>query len=316
MSEARTRVPLAREPLVHFVVLGALLFAANVLFVDDGAGHRPREDASETDAKRIVLSASHRAELAAQWEDRTGRPAREADVERMVHQWIDREILYREAIAMGLHEDDMVVRNQVISKLTVAFQSLAAIPTPSEDQLRAYLASHRELYARPPRYDIVHVFAPSSAREPDPNAEASVRAYLEQIEAGADPLELGPRFAKGRRFRLRTQTKLAAIFGEDFAERLVAVEPGTWVALPSRHGWHGVSITKVHPPTPARFDELRERLWADWEREQRQSDVRRQVLRLREDYEIELPDGTVMRASELPAESVGDPVEVGGRDGG
>ena len=310
MSEASERVPFYREPLLHFVVAGGLLFAFNLAFVDretDAVG-----PAAASPSKRIVLSTSHRTELADQWELRTGRPPSEADIERMVQQWIDREILYREAIAMGLHEDDTAVRNQVISKLTRAYQSLATVPEPSEDELRAYFDDHGERYTRPERYDIVHVFAPS--REPD--AQARVRAHLEAIEAGADPLELGPRFAKGRRFRLRTEANLVSVFGERFAAAVRAAEPESWTVVESRHGWHAVFVATVHPPTSARFAEVRERVRTDWERAKRQSDVHQQVLRLREAYEVELPDGSVLRASDLPDSGPGEPPGLDAGDPG
>lgn len=298
---APKRVPLWREPLVHFLVLGGALFGVAFALAEE----------PEPPPTRIVLSAAHRDELEQQWRDRTGTEPTEADVDLMVRQWIDREILFREALAMELHQDDMVVRNQVISKLTIAYQNLAEAPEPTDAELQAYLADNRATYSEPARYDVVHVFAPSGD-----GAKAQVEAYLAEVEAGADPLKVGPRYPKGRRFRLRSRKNLVAVFGETFADELIAQDVGEWKVRKSDRGWHAIQIKKRHAPEPADFDKLRDQLESDFERNYRQGDVRRQVLRLRETYEVQLPDGTIMMASELPESSVGAPTGIGGGNAG
>lgn len=296
-SSGLGKLPLWREPLLHFVVLGGLLFAAAFVLAEE----------PEPPPRRIVLSEAHRAELEQQWRERTGTEPSAADVDLMVRQWIDREILFREAIGMELHQDDMVVRNQVISKLTIAYQNLAKVPEVSEQDLRDYLEDNRDTYSEPARYDVVHMFAPQG-----PGARAEVEGYLAEVEAGAKPLEVGPRYPKGRRFRLRSHKNLVAVFGDAFADALVEQDVGDWKIRQSDRGWHAIQIKKVYAPKPADFDALRGQLEADYERFYRQSDVRRQVLRLREQYEVEFPDGSVMRASELPEQSVGAPTGIGG----
>lgn len=295
-----SRPPLWREPLLHFLVLGGLVFAANAWLVGPEGEPEAEEEGARTGARvepdtRIVLSEAHRADLARTWERRMGRPADEAEMKRMIQQWVEREILYREALAMGLHEDDMVVRNQIISKLSTAYQSLAHVPEPSEEQLRAYLEREYERYDKPERFDIVHVFSPAE----DGEGQTKVEGWKGEIEAGADPLTLGPRFPKGRRFRLRTQADLESMFGEDFAVTVAAASVGVWTVVESKYGWHAVQIGARHPPQPGEFGALRERLRGDYERDVREREVREQVLRLRERYEVELPDGQVVGASEL-----------------
>jgi parvulin-like peptidyl-prolyl isomerase len=116
---------------------------------------------------------------------------------------------------------------------------------------------------------------------------------------------LGVRFPKGRSLRLRSASNLESIFGEGFAATIEAAEVGEWILVESTHGWHVVELVSRHEGRSPSFAGIRQQLALDYEAEQRQAYVDRQVERLRSEYEVELPDGSLVEADE-PSLGSGD----------
>src|SRR6056297_3885752 len=104
-------VKLLREPLLYFLLAGAALF-----LISDALGG----DAAE----RIVVSDAERARLAAQWQAQMGRPPTDTELDGLIQQWLREEIYYREAKAMGLDEDDVIIRRRLAQKLTFLTEDL------------------------------------------------------------------------------------------------------------------------------------------------------------------------------------------------
>ena len=168
---------LLREPLLIFFVLGALLFLVNRLVAGD-----PRT---------IVVTPGVRAELDRQLRDTNGRAPDAAERQAAVQSWIRAEALYREALREGLDRDDPNVRNVLVEKIQTRRAMEAPRHEPSQAELDAWLAAHRNLYDRPLRYTIEWVVF-SKAAGVGGSAPAAERESFERAAAhGADPRFLG-----------------------------------------------------------------------------------------------------------------------------
>ena len=234
-----------RHRALQFLVLGGLIFLL-----------APRA----TPSRDIELDSRSLAALREAQVQRLGRAALDGDEARQVDaRAIEDEILYREALRLGLDRDDNVVRQRLIQKVLFLAEDLAGVTaTPSEAELRAFFDATRAQWTRPARVRFVHVYAGPAGRERlaglrDSAIAASTAAPGEAPDLG-DPFPL-PRSTTA------SHDDLVAEFGAGFADAVFSLRPGTWSApIASRHGWHLVEVLDHVEAGAATYDEVRGRL--------------------------------------------------------
>ena len=86
---------LVREPLVHFVVLGALMFGAYA-WLNRGASPRP-----EIEATTVRITTKEVAWLADTWVRQRQRPPTQEELRSLVRDSLREELLSREALRDG-----------------------------------------------------------------------------------------------------------------------------------------------------------------------------------------------------------------------
>ncbi|MEQ8860004.1 MAG: peptidylprolyl isomerase [Pseudomonadales bacterium] len=243
---------LLREPLLYFLLAGAALFlVADVLGGDD--------------SQRIVVTDAERARLSAQWQSQMGRPPTDSELEALVEQWIREEIYYREAVAMGLEEDDVIIRRRLAQKLTFLTEDLATGRSPSEAELRSYYADNAERYSEPERFSFGHRYFSSERRE---QAQADAQAAL--ATADSEGAVQGDPFMLQRSYVERSQREIGELFGREFAAALSELPPGSWQGpVRSAYGWHLVRVEQREPARQLGFDEVIDRVAADYRQQQR-----------------------------------------------
>lgn len=232
---------LLREPVVHFLLIGALLFLAHRLIAGD-----PRV---------IVVGTGLKADLERQFRDQMGRAPTEAELNAALEKWKQDEVLYREALREGLDQQDATVRTVLADKLRARAARPAAAREPTDAELDAWLASHRSRYEEPRRYEFELVAFPKS----DPAAEEQRSKYLVALAASVDPGALGRPIAM---FNL-TCDELSAKFGSSASERICSAPLATWQALETDDRLLLVRVNRTSGGLPSR-EELRPALIADW----------------------------------------------------
>jgi peptidyl-prolyl cis-trans isomerase C len=257
-----------REPLLHFVLFGGVLFAIDRLTGD------------ETVDRTIEVSADLRSELARQWSATHDGPPPEGELDRLVEEWIDDEVLYREGLARGLDRDDPSVRGRVAAKMGIIVRSEVIVAEPSDEELRAFFEGDRARWAEPARIDFTHVFVADADR-------ARAEELLALVRSGATPSGLGDRFSGGRRYRGRRVVDLARAFGDDFARGLDAQPIGAWEIRASRFGLHVLRVDAHTQGRAPSLSDVRADVRRAWMDERRAREVRRAMRSLRERWEIE-----------------------------
>lgn len=261
-----------REPLLHFFVIGAALFA-----VDAWRGSRddaaPRAVASLPSNPRptgpIVVSALVRTRLAEGWQGSSGAPPTAAELDALVDHWINEEVLFREGMARGLDRDDERIRARVASKMGFVVDAQIILAEPSEAELRAFFAAHAERWASGTRVDFTHVFLKSEGTARGAKDDARAQELLGRLTAGADPNGLGDVFSGGRRYRGRQLADLAVAFGDTFIDGLDAQPVGAWAVRRSRFGWHVVRVDRRAAALTADFEAARLDVRQAWHDEKR-----------------------------------------------
>jgi hypothetical protein len=208
-----------REPLVHFLLLGAGLFVVFSLL---------NKETREVPGK-IVVTAGQIEHLTISFTRTWQRPPTDQELEGLIQDYIREEVFYREAIALGLDRDDTVIRRRLRQKLEFVSDDLTAQLKPTDDELRTYLANHVDAFGVEPRFTFSHVYFNPDRRGDD--LERDVQRLLSELhQAGghADVTTLGDSFLLEQDFKAAPRSEVARIFGKSFASQLSHVEPGTW----------------------------------------------------------------------------------------
>jgi peptidyl-prolyl cis-trans isomerase C len=278
-----------REPLVHFVLLGSLVFAVHQWL----APPRP--------TNRIVISDAVLRGLRQEHLRRTGALPSAAEEAALIQRFADNEMLYREAVAEGLDRGDLIVRRRLVQKMEFVLEAEDPIPEPSDAELQAYLDAHAERYAIAARVAMTQVFVSTDQHGAD--AERLAGALRTQLLAGADPATLGDPFLRGRDFTMRSERDLAGIFGAPFAAQVMGLHTDSWSApLRSSYGLHLVRVTQRSPARQPTLQEVRSAVLQDWEDEHRTAANAQALARLRQRYEISV-EGAGGGGLSAPAEA-------------
>ena len=269
--------PLLREPLLHFLVLGAALFGLFGMF-----GKKDAEAPT-----KVVVSASRAATLADRFVRTWRRPPTDQELQGLVEDYIRDEIFYREGRAAGLDRDDFVIRRRVRQKMEFLAEDMAAAE-PSDEQLAAYLASNPQQFRTDDRLTFHHVFLSATRRRNALEDDTrQIAAMLVRTNAAVDPAAIGDPFLLGEEFREMRRSDIARTFGQEFAEQLSAVAPGRWQGpIRSSFGAHFVFVDERLNGTLPQLDAVREAVRREWQNARQVEAEHKLYLTLRERYQI------------------------------
>lgn len=287
---------LLREPLLHFAVLGALIFGLDALF-----GPRPGQD-----LPRVEISAAEINHLRTLWQRTWQRPPTPAELRGAVDARVREEILYRQALAMGLDKDDTVVRRRLVQKLEFLTEDLASDTQPGEQELDRYRAANADRYSEPARLGFSQIYF-NPDRRGTPQAEAAARDALLVLNAGpgsppqagealGDPL-LGLEFT----YADVEMPEVARLFGQEFAHAIAPLAPGSWQG-PVRSGY-GVHLVYVSARTPGRvlpLAEVGDAVRRDFLRDRRVQHMEALYERLKAGYRIVIDEAALAGAPGKP----------------
>ncbi len=248
-----------RDPLLHFIVLGALVFTA------DRSGLFDRTQVGAPEDAQIIVTQRDIAHLEATWTVRHNRPPTADERRSLIDQFIAEERLTREAQRLGLHEDDTVIRRRLAQKMRFLFADLAEPPTPDEAALRTHYEAHKEKYRTPDRISFRHIYFNTD----DPAREAAADQTIPSTRAALDAAperwhQLGDPTMLPRSMQSVSLERVTHQFGAEFAAALEAVQPGAWQGpLPSALGLHLVDVTGRHPGGQQPFKAVRDQVTED-----------------------------------------------------
>lgn len=241
---------LLREPLLHFLFLGAVMFA---LF-HFTAGEK-------SDVGQIVVSAGQIENLIATFARTWQRPPTQQELKGLIDNYIREEVLYREAVAMGLDRDDTIIRRRLSQKMDFLSDDLATQTEPTDGELRGYLEKHADSYREEPQVSFRQLYVNTDKR--GESASNDARQLLLKASAAnssdKDLESLGDSIMIPHEFDLTSKSEIARIFGEDFAGHLVQMKPGQWDGpIRSGYGLHIVFVVKMNQGGIPEFTRVRE----------------------------------------------------------
>lgn len=276
-----------REPLVQFLLLGAGLFALHSL-VTNAPDRRP---------DRIVVDAGQVTRLAQQFQRTWMRPPTRAEIDGLIEDHVTEEILYREARALGLDKDDLVIRRRLRQKMEFLNEDIAAQQQPTDAELQAFLDANPERFRIPERTSFRQMFVRPELHGADAPKHAA--ALLARLAAGADDVTTAESLGDATLLRGvlddATQSEIARTFGGPFAAALAKAPEGRWAGpIASSYGLHLVRVTVRVPGRAPSLAEVRANVEREWSAARRAEASQAFLAALRKRYEIsiELPGDT------------------------
>lgn len=257
---------LFKQPLFQFLVLGSLIFAIDYWVV--GRGDDPRQ---------ILIDDNRYAEIAGIYRDNQGSDPSEAEMSDLVISWAQNEVLYREAMLMGLDKGDEMIRQRLILKLrNVLFNRLSA-PSVTEAELMAWFEKNRVRYDQPTSYDFVQF------KVGGPEATETAEQLSRRLGTDEPGSEWQDQI---RHYESRPTKNLELIFGVEDAAALIADQSDHWHAVSSPAGWHLARITKRIPGEKADFTAIRSQVGEDWKTEASQIELANALKGIADRYDI------------------------------
>lgn len=251
-----------KEPLLHFLLLGSIIFAAYEVFA-------PMNAAQTAD---IVVTAAKIEQLASIFAKTWQRPPSPEELKGLIEDYVREEVYVREALSLGLDRDDTVIRRRLRLKMETMIDTAADALVPSDADLEIYLKTHSAKFEVDPQIAFRQVFL-SPARRSDGITRDAI-AILESLRRGApvDPATLGDATLLPDEMPLTSKTAISEMFGLEFAEAICDLEPGQWMGpIESAYGLHIVHVSgrqAGHLPQLAEIRGPLAREWADAKRQE------------------------------------------------
>jgi len=223
-----------KEPLLHFILIGAALFALFYTVAD------PEEIADN----RIVISDADIERMMTLFERKMQRLPTQQELNGLVEAQIREEILYREALAMGLDRDDTIVRRRMAQKVEFMFNDLVDAAEPGEQELERYRVDNADRFTESARTSFLHVYLNADRRgeQVEIDAQQLLQALKQESDA-IDPAVAGDSFMFGYAFDDQSEEQLARMFGREFSRSLSGLAAGSWHGpVASGYGLHLVYI--------------------------------------------------------------------------
>ncbi|HEX4241575.1 MAG TPA: peptidylprolyl isomerase [Steroidobacteraceae bacterium] len=268
------------EPLAHFVLLGAMLFA-----LDRAVEEHAR-------FSRIAITQDRIDRIADNYRRQFGDSPSSPQLQALVDKYIDEEILYREALKLGLDREDEIVRRRLVQKYEFLQQDLSAPQRPTDAELEDHYREHAARYRVPARVTFTQTYFSTDLRG-DQGARRAAQALASRLNRRGitRAVEQGDRFPGPDDFTALSAEELLRVFGEGTLTRgIFDVQAGRWSApLRSGYGWHTVYVTAREPDRQAAFAEVRDQVERDYIESMRTMRNARALASLRAQFTIERP---------------------------
>ncbi len=248
MTPRARAAALLREPLVHFLIAGALVFAV--------LSGRP----ADSGERRIVVSEAVVTRLVDRWSQAFRRQPGQGEIDGLIRDWVRDQVYYREALRLGLDQNDDVVIKRMRNKMIALAAAEAEAREPTDGELQALLDKDPARYAPEPRYDFQQIYLGAD----NAAARSAADAAAASLNRGGAAAGFGVPSPLPARFADIASSEVAERFGDGFAAGLDGLQPGRWTGLSSGVGVHVVRVTRRAAPAPPALADVHRRLENDW----------------------------------------------------
>jgi len=262
-------------------VLGALIFAA-YSWLNPGAS-------AQQAASTVRITSQDVAWLADTWERQQQRPPTREELRGLVTEYLKEQLLAHEARAMGLDQDDLIVRRRLAQKLEFLVQDKLQQAEPTDEDLQRIYEASPDRYQSPARVSFIQIYF-SRERRRDALADAKAAlAELNQSTSAARPPDIGDPLMLDAEILNADEQTVSGQFGNGFARTVFALQPGAWRGpIESAYGLHLVRVSDLQPAKRREFAEVKTQVLGDWREQQQREDSAKYFATLLKKYDVEV----------------------------
>lgn len=251
-----------REPLLHFIIIGVFLFLISSWV----------ENRRKLASQEIVIDDNVVERMTNQYQQQMGKPLGDEGLNAMISQYIQNEIYYREALKLGLGNNDEIIRRRLSQKYMFLLTDIAVPKTPSDADLKKYFSENISLFREKGSLTFTHIYF-----SPDVDGIEGAKNRAEQVykKIGNITIEaasqLGDSFLLENRFANATQIQVRKIFGVSaLTNSIFKMKPHQWSRpIESGYGWHLVYVEKVNQAADPLFESVKNEVLKSWQNDNR-----------------------------------------------
>ena len=279
-----------KEPLLHFLLAGFLLFVYFKVYGGDSGLENTITINKETmlNFMQFQSKAFNKDVFEAKFEQFS-----EKEKQQLLKQYIQEEALYREAIKLGLDQNDFVIKRRIVQKMEFILDDFdESLVTISQDSLEAYYQQHQQRYFQPKQYTFAHIFFKKGTNEKSlKRANAFMQSTKHQKLSTTESLPFGDRFLYHRNYAEKTSGFLESQFGTSFTNALTKLEvtKTKWQGpILSDHGWHWVKLINKSAEGFSALPDIQSTVKADYLGYLKQQHKQQQIEQLIKEYKISI----------------------------
>jgi len=268
-----------KEPLLHFLIIGAVIFVVFTVV---------NKEEATVSGNKIVISSAEIERLMDNWSKKLNRPPTETELQGLIESYIKEEVYYREALALGLDQNDTILRRRLMQKMEFLSNDLADLNQPDETELNKYFVDNQGKYKLPARMSFTHIYFSLDKR--GAMALEDSKKVLSELNVPRAP-ERGDSFMMEYDFIQETPFEVVRLFGKGFADELFTLRINTWQG-PIESGY-GLHLVRISEKVESRMPELAsviDKVRTDLMFEQRQKMNKEIYEKFKERYEIVVED--------------------------
>ena len=278
------KMPWLHEPLLHFLLIGAALFGIYSFTRTGSTALAPSQE--------IRLSYDELAQLTLLFQSQWRRQPTPEEFRQLIENKVQQEVLYREALAMGLDKGDEIVKRRMAQKMQFIAEDVAAAREPSTAELKSWFDQHTAMFAQPPRLSFRHLYFSPDRR--GARARADAEMALAKLTGQAEDAQIAGSLADPFMFqdyyRDRAPDFVGKEFGPQFAVALTKLPPGSWQGpIESGFGWHLVFVDTLIPGRVPAFEETEPNVKTAWLAAQKARAWEKAYKDIRAKYAVLLP---------------------------
>lgn len=274
---------LIKEPLLHFLLLGALIFVGNAWL---------NRDAASKD--KLIVSLAQQENLARTFSRTWQRLPTTEELDGLIRDYVREQIAYRESLALGLDKEDIIIRRRMRQKLELLTEDLATLAPPSDDELKVWLDSHPGDFRLPASSSLQQIyFSIDDSMAAAEQAAGKLLSLLAADESAIDIESAGDRSLLPSQLENVSDRKMRSIFGGEFADEVARLEPGRWSG-PVRSGY-GIHLVKLDSRIEGRaptLEEVSDAVARDWFAARKAQAIDALYEQLAEKYAISIEQAT------------------------
>jgi hypothetical protein len=270
-------IRLLKEPLLHFLLLALIIFAAHGVL---GPSTAEKPDS-------ILVTASMIEQRAAVFARTWQRPAAAEELKGLIDDYVKEEIYVREALALGLDKDDTVVRRRLRLKMEFLYDAEIDSLAPTDAELEVYLKAHAGVFEIDPMMAFQQVFLNPERHGDKINQDAASTLEVLLANPAADPAPFGDASLLPQELPLTSKTSISQAFGADFAEALDKATPGQWTGpIKSVFGLHIIRVSQHKAGRTPALGEVRDAVAREWANARRKELENRRLEELLKRYDV------------------------------